>query len=118
MKTGVTPDDLVAAGYVYYAQSGAGHKHADCLYSKTIRSGKLKLYFIHVFYYDHRLREHDSGFEFPHGYVVESSFFLEDGTYFSVQHNSLNEVGIAEMQRFFSEVFEVLHCVPDVHNND
>jgi hypothetical protein len=116
--TGVTPDDMIAAGYVRYDQSGPCHKHADCIYSTTVRGEGKKLYFLHAYYYDRTKRSGDEVFDWPHGWVVEACFFLEDGTYFDVGHNSLNELGIKEMERFYAEIYEVLHCVPDIHNND
>jgi hypothetical protein len=105
----ITIEKLIESGYMEWKSSMLKEDNKRA-FQKIIRNNSnLKLYFIDIFYWN------DFGM-----FSSEVFFYLneaEEGEYFKVHYNINKYTTIAELESFYSEIYEKMKCVPNVLNN-
>jgi hypothetical protein len=119
---------LLKAGYVKYpCPYDEGKKRT--LYQRRVSSAGMNLYFINFYVWDF------SGFTHPMGdnvVSVEAALYRKDGltatnatsgdkdpeTDFRVSLQLSDTSKINLVEKFYEEVYNMMNCCPDLHNND
>lgn len=99
----MTFNDLLSNGFQEYK----GNK-GDRFCQKAICSGGKKLYFLNVYLYVIDSKENIS---------VESEMYREEDWMRVCLHECETKT-IFYIESFFQQVYKLLNCCPDIHNND
>lgn len=103
----LTTDSLLQAGYRKWTGGSCVMWNADALYQKSIELGGRILFYINVWWYDHRQAagRHE-------GFQPEVMFREANGRQFEVRLVVVSEMTVEEMERRFMQFYERMECVP------
>lgn len=110
----INKENLKDSGYKFYHPND---KYCKGLWQKTVRNGAAKEYFINIYLW-----------QFPDNTTGSASsevmFYRTDSltdskeTRFQVELQLGVTSTIESMEKFYSEIYHQMKCIPDLHNND
>lgn len=93
------------------------HKTADRFCQKIIHDENSKLFSIDVWLYDFNKIHGLSNAHNPIHVTCEVNFYQSGDKWFVVSLHECENKTISEIELFFSNIYDNLDCIPDIHNN-
>jgi len=111
----MTREDLLAAGFRAYRPGLK--QHAEEMLQKDVREDGEALFFINVYRYDLRSVRPELGAAF----TAEVSFYRprgdEEPLQMVVKIPDADRLTTADLEDYYRDLYTLLGCVPDIHNN-